>query len=187
MNEELVFYEQQRFSRSWRIVLIVLIDALFIYGCILQLGMGKQWGDNPMSNTVLLITAVLLKLLTVSFFFAHLDTVINKEGIYVKLFPFFLKYRFFSWDMISEFYVRKYNPILEYGGWGVRKRFSVWKIKFGLRGIRRRGMKVAYVVSGTVGLQLELTNGKRVLIGTRNPVEMEEVLQKLHPTLVKNE
>jgi len=171
MKEEPVFYERQRFSQSWSILILIVVNALFVYGCIIQLGMGKLWGNNPMDNTILIIVTAFLTLLTVSFFFIHLDTVVNKEGVYIKIFPFSWKYKFFTWDIISKSHVRKYNPILEYGGWG---------IKYG-RGIRRyRINNVAYSVSGNRGLQLELTNGKRVLIGTRKPVELEEVLKKLN-------
>ena len=165
MKEEPVFYERQRFSQSWSILILIVVNALFIYGCVMQLGMGKLWGNNPMDNTVLIIVTALLTLLTVSFFFIHLDTVVNKEGVYIKMFPFIWSFKCFPWDIISKSHVRKYNPMWEYGGWGMR---------------RRRMNNVAYSVSGNRGLQLELTNGKRVLIGTRKPVELEEVLKKLN-------
>ena len=97
-----------------------------------------------------------------------LRTWVNEEGVFVKVFPFFLKYKFFPWDMISKAYVRKYNPIWEYGGWGIKFK----------RGFRFRN--IAYSVRGNRGLQLELIDGRRILIGTRKPVEMEEVLRKLN-------
>jgi hypothetical protein len=103
-------------------------------------------------------------------------TWINKEGVYIKEFPFlsFLKYKFFPWEIISKSHVRKYNPVWEYGGWG-GKRYR-WRIMHGR-------IDVAYNVWGDMGLQLELINGKRVLIGTRKPVEMEDVLRKLNKIL----
>ena len=97
-----------------------------------------------------------------------LRTWVNEDGVFIKVFPFFLKYKFFSWDTISKAYVRKYNPIWEYGGWGIKFK----------RGFRIRN--IAYSAWGNRGLQLELTDGRRVLIGTCKPVEMDEVLRTLN-------
>ena len=110
-----------------------------------------------------------------------LTTYINEEGILIRLFPFFVKWISFPWDIISKAYIRTYRPIKEYGGWGIRHpsgmfRFNIIRIK----GLRNNPNNVAYNMSGNIGLQLELINGKRVLIGTRRPVELEEVLRKLN-------
>lgn len=182
MREELIFYERQYFNRRLAVLIIVIINALFIYGCIVQIGMGKPWGDNPMSNTTLIIITASTMLLSASFFFIRLDTIINEEGIYIRGFPFFLKHSFFSWDIISKAYIRIYNPILEYGGWGIRRRrrprFNFFKIKrINIR--KLRNSNIAYNMSGNIGLQLELIDGKRVLIGTCMPDEMEDVIRKL--------
>ena len=113
-----------------------------------------------------------------------LTTYINEDGVYIRLFPFFMKNRFFSWDFISKAYIREYNPILEYGGRGIRHRrfrFNIFRIKgSGFEYIRNiRNSDVAYRFFGNRGLQLELTDGNRVLIGTRRPDELEDVLRKL--------
>ena len=96
-----------------------------------------------------------------------LRTWVNEEGVYIKMFPFVFRYKFFPWDSIAKAYIRKYHPLWEYGGWGIR--FRRWNFRH-----------IAFSAFGNSGLQLELTNGKRILIGTRKPVELEEVLQKLH-------
>ncbi|WP_157976178.1 hypothetical protein [Lewinella sp. IMCC34191] len=62
---------------------------------------------------------------------------------------------------ISSAYVRQYSPLAEYGGWGYR--------------VGRRGK--AYNTMGDQGLQLELMDGSRILIGTQRPREMERVLE----------
>ena len=110
-----------------------------------------------------------------------LTTYINEDGVYIRFFPFILKYKFFSWDTILKAYIREYHPILEYGGWGIkhgRFRFNPFRIrKFGMRRFIRK-YNIAYIISGNIGLQLELTDGKRILIGTRKSVELEDVLRK---------
>ena len=73
-----------------------------------------------MSNLGLLLTAIPLLLITLLILNIRLDTLIKEDGIYVRFFPFHWSFKKFSWDMISSSYVRKYSPLLEYGGWGMR-------------------------------------------------------------------
>jgi len=60
--------------------------------------------------------------------------------------------------------VRKYSPIGEYGGWGYR--------------VAGKRSGVAYNISGNMGIQIELKNGKKILLGTRKPEEAKEALRK---------
>lgn len=93
-----------------------------------------------------------------------LITRIEKDGIYVKFYPFHRKYKYYRWEKIARPYIRTYNPLSEYGGWGIRY---------------RGGKGMAYNVSGNQGLQLELDDGKKVPIDTANPADFEAVLNKV--------
>lgn len=88
----------------------------------------------------------------------------EQEGVFVRYFPFQFRYKFYNWNTIRASYVRKYSPVREYGGWGVRVGFNATK---------------AYTMSGNIGLQLILQNGKKVLIGTNRPDHLKRVLMKL--------
>ena len=50
-----------------------------------------------------------------------------------------------------------------------------WGIKFGLFGNKARGNAVN--ISGDIGIQLELKNGKKLLIGTQKEAESKSVIQ----------
>lgn len=63
-------------------------------------------------------------------------------------------------------YVRKYDPIGDYGGWGL-KGGALWNSKKGK----------AINVSGDIGIQLELKNSKKLLIGTQKEAEARRVLE----------
>ena len=63
-------------------------------------------------------------------------------------------------------YIRKYDALTEYGGWGI-KGGKFWKKDKG----------TAVNVSGDIGIQLELKSGKKLLIGTQLKNESEMVLQ----------
>lgn len=84
-----------------------------------------------------------------------LELIISQEGLFFRLFPFHRKYRFIAYTDIRSYSVRRFRPILEYGGWGIR--YS----------IKRNG--IAYTLTGSCGLQLELNSFKRMMIGIKSP------------------
>ena len=164
MDNEILFSETQRFKQWWLWILLIGSDVFTFYGVYKQIITGHTFGDKPASNTVLLISSGITVLLTILFLIIRLDTQIKKDGVYVKFFPLNLRFKQFTWIQLSKCYVRKYSPIAEYGGWGLR---------FGFGG-------KAYNISGNQGLQLEFKNKKTLLIGTQKPEELQEVVNKFY-------
>lgn len=165
MKEEILFTERQRFKQWWLWVILLGINGLFLFGLFRQVIGGQQFGDKPMSNIGLLIGTGLTFALTLLFINFRLETTIKEDGIYVRFFPFNLKFKHYTWDKISKSFVRQYSPITEYGGWGLR---------YGMF-----GKGTAYNVSGDKGLQLEFTDNKKILIGTNKPNELTGILIKI--------
>ncbi|WP_447640181.1 MULTISPECIES: hypothetical protein [Chitinophagaceae] len=165
MNTEILFTERQKFKQWWLWLILLSINGLFLFGLFRQVIAGHQFGDKPMSNTGLLITTGLTIVLTLLFVNFRLDTTIKKDGIYVRFFPFHLKFKHYAWNSLTKSFVRPYSPLTEYGGWGLR---------LGLG-----GKGTAFNVSGDKGLQLEFTSNKKLLIGTNKPDELTEVLNKI--------
>ncbi|TKC59075.1 hypothetical protein FBD94_16165 [Pedobacter hiemivivus] len=165
IQQEVLFTEDQRFRQWWLWLIILGADAVFLFWVCKQIMFKAQIGGYPISDSVWLASGVGIILTNVLLFYARLSTQIKKDGIYLKFFPFQWSYKYYNWDMIDKCYVRTYNPLGEYGGWGVRYSMS--------------GQGMAYNVSGNKGLQLELNNHKKVLIGTNKSTELEEVLTKL--------
>lgn len=142
MEHETLFTEKQRFTQWWLWLIMILVVAFAFY-----------YEESTLEMAVALIIPIFL-------FVLNLETEISKEGISVRFFPFHLKNKFFAWDEIVKAEVREYSPLLEYGGWGIR-----------------RGMSgVAYNVKGNMGLQLVLKNGKKILIGTQKAEELKQIL-----------
>ncbi|MDR0419987.1 MAG: hypothetical protein LBH30_00825 [Prevotellaceae bacterium] len=115
-----------------------------------------------------------------------MKTVINSEGIYVKMFPFNRKYQYFTWDEIQKAYIRKYRPLVEYGGWGCRNTFKfrlsfITRIRYCLNSKKLFSKQNSEVmsISGNKGLQIEFTDGSKLLIGTHKSEELTEILKKL--------
>ena len=165
MANEILFTERQKFKQWWLWVILLGINGLFLFGVFKQVIGGQQFGDKPMSNAGLLIATGLTIALTLLFVNFRLDTTVKMDGIYVRFFPFHLKFKYYPWNSLTKSFVRQYSPLTEYGGWGLR--------------IGLFGKGTAFNVSGDKGLQLEFTNKKKLLIGTNKPDELTETLNKI--------
>ena len=171
------FREEQRFSNGpikWIFPVIFLISVgPLAYGLYQQLVLGKPWGDHPSSNEGLILTFVFVFLLMtglwIAFSLSKLQVTIDAEGIHYR-FPLFIrKWRTIKKEQIARYEVRKYSPILEYGGWGYRRRPRM----------RARRNGIALNVSGKIGLQLYFADGRKMLIGTRRPDAINRAMKKL--------
>lgn len=164
MKPTVLFKEKQGFKQWWIWAILITINLIFCIGIVQQIIFGQPFGNNPMSDTGLLLFSLAFAIFTVLMARVTLTTLIAPEGIYVKP-PFFRKYKFYKWSDIKTFSVRQYNPLREFGGWGIR---------YGLGG-------TAYNMYGQYGLQLELNGQEKVLIGTNRQDELENVLKQIKP------
>jgi len=160
MPNNILFSEKQQFRQGWLILLMTFINGIFVYGIYQQLIKGIPFGDNPMSNLGLIFVTLMVATITFFLFTFRLETLISREKISIRFFPFHRTFRDFYWKDIHQATVRQYSPISEYGGWGIR---------FGANG-------KAYNVSGNMGLQLEFRVEKKLLIGTKKPDEINTLL-----------
>ncbi len=151
------------------IATLVGISGMFLWGMYTQLINGIPWGDKPMSDMGLLIvggSSILLMIgLTVFISLHKLTLEIDREAFYVKFNPYFKEPKVFRKAELQSATVRKYQPIMEFGGWGLR---------IGLKKSK------AYNITGNYGLQLVFTDGSKLLIGTRNEKELEAAVEKFN-------
>ncbi len=159
--KETLFYEEQRFRQAWIWVLLLGVLGILLWGIFQQEILGEPYGDKPVPTFVLVLLCALP--LGLIWFFAQLKlmTTVTETEILIHFRP--LARRNIPISEIRKAYIRKYRPISEFGGWGVR---------YGGKGM-------AYNVSGNKGLQLELKNGKLVLIGTQKNEALEKVMEQL--------
>lgn len=118
---------------------------------------------------VILTIMIFNTLLALAFLFGTLKTEYNKEGIIIKFFPFLFKTRVIKWQEVAKAYIREYSPLREFGGWGIRR--------------SKKGK--AYTVQGKLGLQLELRDGKKLLIGTQRPEDIAKFLETIEQKQVE--
>ncbi len=148
MELKVLFQEEQQF-RQWWLWLLFLVLLFKIVICN-DYGTATNWTD--FTPILIIVTVIIL------FWTIKLETKIKEDGIYIRFFPL-LKTKFYSWDTIEKAVVKKYNPLLDYGGWGIRLG--------------------AYNISGNMGLQLEFVNGTKLLIGTQKPEEIQKILNNI--------
>lgn len=147
------FNERQYFRKWWFLLILVIVMGVAIYGMVQQIVFDKPVGNNPISNSGFIVLMLLLVFLFGSILMMRLETKIDEKGIQFGFYPFQTKGKFYAWNEIAEISVVKYNPLIDYGGWG-------WRISL-------TGKGQAYNVSGNKGIQVRLKNGKQRLIGTQ--------------------
>jgi len=152
------FNETQRMKQAWIWLVLFLISLLiFSYGLFSQIVLHKPWGNEPVDNNKLAIIAIIVSLLLLIMYFVFkgtkLITQIKTDGIYLSYPPYFKKSVIYSFDEIQSFRKRKYKVIKEFGGNGVQK--------------RHKKKEIAYTVYGDDGIELILTSGYKILIGTQ--------------------
>ncbi len=152
-----LYIEHQKFPK-W--VSVFFLAIVIVLGYIII----KTY-RAPINYTLLTVTFIFI-LIHVFFLVAKLITEINEKGINIKFIPFHRKPITYNWDDIKSCEIREYNPMLEFLGWGIRYGFS----------------GKSYTVKGNQGIQLELKNEKKVLIGTQKGNEIKEILKQYFKT-----
>ena len=94
-----------------------------------------------------------------------LIVVVRRAGIFYRYPPFIIKEQYFLKEEIDRFEIRKYSPIREYSGWGI-------KYSWGKSGR-------AISVKGKLGLQLYLKDGKKVLFGTQRTEALKRAMIRM--------
>jgi hypothetical protein len=173
-KQAIEFTERQYQPLWWIRVPLIIICVIFISLSVLQIAFNKPLWDNPMDNEMLIFITIFVILFSVLFFVSYLKTHINEEGVYIRYFPFQLKYKYYSWESIESAQVIRYNPIKEFGGWGIKTsifRFKNFRFTY--------NKNVCYTIYGNKALELSIKGGKRVVIGTQLPNILDETLTKL--------
>jgi hypothetical protein len=162
MQQEIEFYERQTLPLWVKIV----ISGIFLVSLIFMLV------DVPENKLALILTSILFIGLLVFIWTVTLKTIINSDGIHVKVFPMF-KFKTYAWENISNIEIKKQvlagvSPL--HLGFGLR-------FRIGLNFFR--GTVTNYNFAGKYHIQFVWKGFRKIRISTNQPVEMEEILEKL--------
>ena len=150
------FREVQYMRHVWWVMLLVLgIAALMWWGFVQQIIFGVPWGNNPSPDWMMWLLWLIVGIgLPLAFYWMRLIVEVLDDRIFIHYVPL-LK----SDIPLAEIEVveaRTYQPIREFGGWG----------------IRRRSGRRAYNVSGDQGVEVTLQDGRKIMIGSQKAEEL---------------
>ena len=163
-QSDVIFHEEQKFSKwiYWLICIMIVISVVVIVVAVKE---ESAKGNPPDTGEfVWLIIGIVIPIIIAALFaFLKLETQVRTDGLYVRFFPIHINFKKFSPEDLSEAYARQYNPMSEYGGWG----------------IKGYGKNKAYNTRGNEGVQLVFNNGKKLLIGSQKAEELEQAIQSI--------
>ena len=151
------FEEIQYFRQPWLWILLLGLQLFLLWGLFKQIVLGEPFGSNPAPNGLLILIAFIPLSLIVLFALMHLKTTISHQTIEILFYPF--SKVIINKEEIEHAEIRKYKALTEYGGWGIRF-----------------GNGKAYTISGNQGLQLQLKDGRKTLVGTQKPTELQSAI-----------
>ena len=154
MEDEVLFFERQ-FMPTWALI-VVAIAGLILPGAIILANEAPP-----------LMVFLIIVLLVIFVMFASMQTRVTNKYLHVSfgLIPL-IQYRYMLGEII-HFEPRVYQPVNEYGGWGIK----------GSKQNRALSMQ------GTKGIQLEMTAKEggtwKLLIGTQSPDRLQAALKQV--------
>jgi len=149
-----VFEESQKFRQkaiTWILYICLAVITIFSAAIIIV-------EKNSLGFVSFLVVLVFFSLFRIM----RLETRITSDAIYYRFFPIQLKARRILKSEIRRIEIATYDPIADYGGWGIR---------FGKKGM-------AYTVIGVRGISITLSSDKNILIGTSQPEAAAKFLKE---------
>lgn len=144
-----LFEESQRVSS---VVVLVMIAILAVVSALLLWKFGSRGRIWISLGAATVFVGVLLA-------FMHMRTTVTQDGVTISLFHVFSTS--IPADTIAATEAIEYNPLGDFGGWGLR---------FGPQGR-------AYSIRGDEGVQLTLSDGRKILIGSQRPDALHRAIQ----------
>ena len=157
MEEKVFFSEKQQFRQWW----LWLIHLGLIGFVLFKIVVEKDFGNSSKYFVIIPISILFISLIL--FWIMKLETKIYSDRIELKFFPFGI-HKIYKIQDIQKMEVIKYNPLIDYGGWGIRLG--------------------AYNVSGNMGLKIHYRDKNNydnsILIGTQKPEEMSNTIKSIY-------
>jgi hypothetical protein len=165
------FIDKQRLKLWWLYILLG-IETIIVLSIILFDKGGMSFQD--LKNIYFLpIVAILVPYLLVYLICKNSLTLkIDQCGINYHYWPFARK-KNISWTKIDKIYIRRFDALGEYGGWGLKHRLWFNPDSY-------RGNDKAYILNDkNLGLQILLHNNKKILFSSSKIDELSLFLINL--------
>lgn len=156
------FHETQRISMWWvwvaALAPAVVMALLFFQGIVCD----RPQEEYPVPTWLLWSISIFICICVPALLWLLRLTVrVSDDGVHVRYYPFVN--RKIPLADIRAFRARRYRPIREFGGWGIRT---------GL------GNKSAYNAKGDLGVELYLNDMRSIMLGSQRPDELAAALRQ---------
>ena len=160
---KILFSELQRFRQWYTRVVLAFPPAALIFITCRQILWHRPWGKPPTSDGGLIFLSVLLAAVYFRLVTIKLMTELRSEGLLVGLHGLWRRRRIPLADIRSAREVT-YDAAMDFGGYGIRS--------------GRRG--TAYIARGNRAVELTLSNGGRLVIGSQHAAELARKITEIH-------
>ena len=162
-------YQEYQTIRSWWVRIPILISSIFcIYICLQQILFNQSLTDNTIADIFVVVIIFIIGIgIPVFVQIVRLETKIQNKKLTVKFWPFHLKPIIFPIVDMKNAEAITYNPIKDYGGWGIR---------YGIKG-------KAYNLNGNKGVLLTFKNNQIILIGSQDHKKLCSAITEIIKTL----
>ena len=155
-----LFHEEQSLRQPRLLILTAIPPVAMLLLAIWQVGLGHPWGEQPMSNAGIVGWTIFLWLIYLRLISVKLVTDVLPNELSVAMRGLWRSYRI-SLAAIQSVSTVTFDPVADWGGYGVR---------FTARG-------KAFIARGNKGVDLALSKGGVVLVGSQRPDELVRALE----------
>jgi hypothetical protein len=149
----------ERFPLRRTALLLAIPSAGMTILLLWQVVLGHPWGQHPMSNGSVIGWTIFLWLVYLRLLTVRLVTDVSDGALVVAMRGLWRAHRI-PLENISSAEVINYDAIRDFGGYGIRT--------------TRQGK--AYIPAGNQGVRLSLSNGSKLVIGSRRAKALVGVL-----------
>ena len=155
MQKTEIIYQEKSSMKLWAFILIPILSVVVLLDVLIN--NSPKFTQNPEAQWTIIIPILVFLLL----YFIQLEWKFTESDFRYRFFPFIIKERIIQYSDIQNMSVMKINPLLEFGGWG----------------LRRGQLGKAYTTDGNLIIHIELKSGQKLNFTVKNNVEVERVIQ----------
>ena len=155
MQKTEIIYQEKSSMKLWAFILIPILSVVVLLDVLIN--NSPKFTQNPEAQWTIIIPILVFLLL----FFIKLEWEFTESDFRYRFFPFIIKERIIQYSDIQNMSVMKINPLLEFGGWG----------------LRRGKLGKAYTTDGNLIIHIELESGQKLNFTVKNNIEVERVIQ----------
>ena len=155
MQKTEIIYQEKSSMKLWAFILIPILSVVVLLDVLIN--NSPKFTQNPEAQWTIIIPILVFLLL----YFIQLEWKFTESDFRYRFFPFIIKERIIQYSDIQNMSVMKINPLLEFGGWG----------------LRRGQLGKAYTTDGNLIIHIELKSGQKLNFTVKNNVEVERIIQ----------